>query len=192
MYRAVTLASLRAGANPRDDVAMAQLLEALILEMPPDRVVLGGEDVTALIRSSEVTAASGAIADSPVVRRHLVRLQRAIAADRNMVTEGRDQGTIVFPRAECKFFLVADPEERARRRQRDLAGQGELVALDEVLKAQQARDRRDQERDLAPMVPAHDALVLDSTGLSLAEVVSRMEQAVRDRSADSTAKNRSS
>ena len=179
MYRAVTLAALRAGTDRGDQEALARLLDGLCLEMPPGRVLLDGEDVSGLIRTAEVTAASGAIADSPAVRRRLGSLQRAIAAGRDMVCEGRDQGTVVFPDAACKFFLMADPEERARRRQREMASRGEAVDWREVLRAQEARDRRDAARDLAPMVPAADAVVLDSTHLTLEQVLDRMEQEVR-------------
>jgi cytidylate kinase len=181
MYRAVTLAALRAGIDRSDQEALAQLLDGLRLEMPPGCVVLNGEDVSGLIRSAEVTAASGPIADSPVVRRRLGAMQRDLAAGRDMVCEGRDQGTVVFPDAGCKFFLVADAEERARRRQREMAARGEAVDWQEILRAQEARDRRDAARDLAPMVPAADALVLDSTHLTLEQVIDRMEQEVRRR-----------
>jgi CMP/dCMP kinase len=181
MYRAVTLASLRAGIDLGDQAALANLLADFSLEMPPGRVILNGEDVTTAIRTGQVTKSSSPIAESPVVREHLVRLQRAIAAGRNMVCEGRDQGTVVFPDAICKFFLVADPLERARRRQRDMAERGEEQALEEVLRAQEERDRRDRARNLAPMVPAADAIVLDSTSMSLDEVVNRMEDEVRRR-----------
>jgi len=170
MYRAVTLAALRAGINLRDPAAVETVLSGLALAMPPGKVVLNGEDITPLIRTAEVTAASGPIADNHAVRRRLVDLQRAIAAGRDMVCEGRDQGTIV---------LVADPDERARRRQREMRERGEVLDLAEVLKAQEARDQRDARRDLAPMKPAADALVLDSTHLTLQQVVDRMEQEVR-------------
>src|SRR5207302_7677728 len=119
---------------------------------------------------------SGPVADSPLVRLHLVRLQRAIAHGRDMVCEGRDQGTIVFPDAACKFFLEADPRERARRRHREMLARGEMVSWEEVLQAQELRDRRDAGRDLAPMVPAADAIRLDSTRLDLEEVIAGMEQ----------------
>jgi CMP/dCMP kinase len=178
-YRAVTLAGLCAGIDLRDQDALARLLVDLRIEMPPGRVLLDGEDVTRAIRSAEVTAGTGAVADSPVVRRRLGELQRTIAAGRNMVCEGRDQGTVVFPDAACKFFLVADPVERARRRQREMAARGESLAWEEVLRAQQARDERDRARNLAPMVPAADAIRLDTTHLSLDEVITRMEQEVR-------------
>src|SRR5205085_11320975 len=109
--------------------------------------------------------------------------QRALAAGHNMVCEGRDQGTIVFPDAVCKFFLVADPLERARRRQQEMTRRGEIQPLDEVLRAQEERDRRDAARDIAPMVPAADAVTVDSTHLTLDQVVDRMEQEVRSRMA---------
>jgi cytidylate kinase len=179
MYRVVTLAVLRARIDAHDERALAQLLAGLQLEMPPGRVLLNGEDVTDQIRSAKVTYASGRVADSPSVRRHLVGLQRAWAAGRDFVCEGRDQGTVVFPEAECKFFLVADAEERARRRQREMAARGEVFSRAEVLRAQQERDRRDAARDLAPMVPAADAIIVDTTHLSLDQVVERMEQQVR-------------
>jgi cytidylate kinase len=185
MYRAVTLAGQRAGIDLRDQHALAALLANLHLEMPPGRVLLNGEDVTGLIRTAAVTADSGTVADSPVVRRHLAALQRATAEGRDMVCEGRDQGTIVFPDAACKFFLVADPVERARRRQRQMAARGEVRDLDAVLRAQEVRDERDRARDLAPMLPAADALVLDTSHLTLDEVVDRMEREVRCRTAPS-------
>jgi CMP/dCMP kinase len=181
MYRAVTLLGLRAGLDLHDQDTLAQLVAGLRLEMPPGRVLANGDDLTHAIRSAEVTAASGAVASSPVVRRRLVELQRAMAAGRNIVCEGRDQGTLVFPDAACKFFLVADPVERARRRHREMLARGESVAWEEVLRAQQARDQRDAARDIGPMVRAADALPLDSTRLSPEEVVDRMEEEVRRR-----------
>ncbi len=179
MYRAVALAALRAGLDLRDDAALGRLVITLRLEMPPGHVLLNGEDVTAAIRTPEVTAATGPVADSRPVRQHLVGLQRAIAAGRNMVCEGRDQGTIVFPDAARKFFLKADPIERARRRQSEMEARGEAADFAAVLGAQEERDRRDAARDLAPMVPADDAILLDSTHLPLDRVVDLMEQEVR-------------
>jgi cytidylate kinase len=181
MYRAVALAGLRAGIDLADQQALTVLLDGLHLEMPPGRVVLNGEDITGRIRTAEITAASRPVADSPVVRRHLVALQRTIAAGRNMVCEGRDQGTVVFPDALCKFFLIADPEERARRRQREMAARGETIPWDEILRAQTERDQRDASRHIAPMVPAPDAVILDSTHLEPDRVVDLMEQEVRRR-----------
>jgi CMP/dCMP kinase len=182
MYRAVALAGLRASLNLRDESALTVLLETLHLEMPPGgRVLLSGEDVAGVLRTRELTAATGAVADSPAVRRCLVRMQRTIAAGRDMVCEGRDQGTIVFPDAACKFFLIADPLERARRRQQEMQARGETVALEQLLRDQEIRDQRDAVRDLAPMKPADDAVVLDSTRLGPEQVVEAMEAEVRRR-----------
>jgi cytidylate kinase len=182
MYRAVALAALRAGVNPREEPALERLVSSLPLEMPPGgRVLLDAEDVTELIRTSEVTASTGAVADSPAVRRRLAQMQRAIASGRNMVCEGRDQGTIVFPDAACKFFMFADPLERARRRQREMEARGERVELAQLLRDQEIRDQRDAARDLAPMKPAGDAVLLDSTHLSLEQVVETMTAEVRRR-----------
>ncbi|HEX5270667.1 MAG TPA: (d)CMP kinase [Gemmataceae bacterium] len=179
MYRAVALAALRAGLNLRDDAALGRLVGTLRIKLPPGRVLLDGEDVTAAIRTPEVTAATSPVADSKPVRQHLVGLQRAIAAGRDMVCEGRDQGTIVFPDAARKFFLKADPVERAIRRLGEMEARGESADLGSVLRAQEERDRRDAARDLAPMVPAADAILLDSTHLPLARVVDLMEGEVR-------------
>jgi cytidylate kinase len=178
MYRVVTLAALRAGVALHDQDALARLMDALRMEMPPGRVLLDGVDVSADIRTEIVTKATGAIADSPVVRRRLGEMQRAIAKGRRVVSEGRDQGTVVFPNAICKFFLSAAVEERARRRQAEMAARGEAVELAALLPMIEARDRRDAARELAPMVPATDAVVVDGTGLSLDQVVDRMEAEV--------------
>jgi cytidylate kinase len=181
MYRTVALAAIRAGVALRDQEGLARLMTTIRLETWPGHVVLDGNDVTHLIRTNEVTAATGAIADSPVVRRRLGEMQRAIAATRRMVCEGRDQGTIVFPDAFCKFFLSADVDERARRRLAEMAGGAESADAAALRAAIEARDRDDAARGLAPMVPAADAILLDSTGLSLQEVVDRMEAEVRRR-----------
>ena len=181
MYRAVTLAALRAGIDRADQKAVAELIASLRIELPHDQVFVNNEDITGLIRTAEVTKASGKIADSPAVRRFLVGLQQHIAEGRNMVCEGRDQGTIVFPNALCKFFLVADSGERARRRQQEMAERGEVHDLEAILLAQEKRDRRDAARDLAPMVPAADAIMIDSTHLDLESVVAKMEVEVRRR-----------
>jgi CMP/dCMP kinase len=189
MYRAVTLVALRTGLDLSDADGLTRLLDAMHLRMPPGRVLLGKEDVTASIRTPEITAKTGATADSPVVRRRLVAWQRAIAGGRDVVSEGRDQGTIVFPDAGCKFFLVADPTERARRRHRELRARGQDIPFDEVVAAQDERDARDAARDIAPMVPAADAIILDSTAMTRDEVVAVMEREVRRRMPGATRKD---
>jgi cytidylate kinase len=179
MYRAVAYAQLRDGVDERDEAALARWLGTLRLEAPPGVVRLHGEDIAGRIRTPEITAAASRIAVLPPVRHFLVQLQRQAAVGRNLVCEGRDQGTVVFPHAERKFFLVADPLERARRRLGDLLARGTQVTLEEVLRAQDERDRRDADRDLAPMRPAPDAIILDSTHLTPEQVVERMECEVR-------------
>jgi CMP/dCMP kinase len=183
MYRAVTFAALRTRCELADADTLTRLLDGMRLEMPPGRVLLNGEDVTRQIREPQITARTGATADSPLVRNRLLTWQRAIAQGRDVVTEGRDQGTIVFPHAAVKFFLVADHEERARRRHRELSSRGQEISFAEVLAAQDERDAHDAARDIAPMVPAADAIILDSTRLTRDEVVAVMEDEVRRRGA---------
>ncbi len=182
-YRAVTYWGLRTGIDLTNPEEMSRLLAGMNLVLEGDRVLVNGEDVTPRLRTAEVTAASAAVADSPEARRLLASLQREFACSRDVVTEGRDQGTVVFPDALCKFFVTADPNERARRRQQQMAVRGERVELPEVLAAQEQRDRRDAARALAPMVPAADAFVIDTTHLGLDQVVDRMEEIVRLRMA---------
>jgi cytidylate kinase len=179
MYRAVSFALLRDGIRENDGRALEAWLPTLRLEAPPGVVRLDGEDIAGRIRTPEITALASRLAAVPAVRHFLVGLQRAIAVGRDLVCEGRDQGTVVFPHADRKFFLIADPIERARRRHRELLSRGIDVDPAEVLRAQEERDQRDAGRDLAPMKAAPDAIVLDSTGLSPEEVVARMEAEVR-------------
>ncbi|HEX4149318.1 MAG TPA: (d)CMP kinase [Pirellulales bacterium] len=181
MYRAVVLAALRRQVQLADAAAVAALARSLRIELAADRVLLEGEDVTSAVRSAEITALTHYSADNPAVREHLVQMQRATAGEGNVVSEGRDQGTVVFPQAECKFFLTASPAERARRRMRDLEARGEQLAFDEVLAAQDLRDSRDRTRAVGPLVPAADAVEIWTDGLSPEEVVARLESIVRDR-----------
>src|SRR5262249_1075195 len=148
---------------------------------PPGAVVLDGEDVSGQIRTPEVSEGASVVAARAVVRPRLAELQRRIAEGRNMVCEGRDQGTVVFPDAGCKFFLTADAEERFRRRLDELQARGQSIDVDELRRQQRQRDERDANRALAPMRPADDAMVLDSTTLTLDQVVEAMEREVRQR-----------
>ena len=181
MYRAVALAGLRRGIDWRRGELLADLARGLDLRVDDQHIYLDGEDVTETVRSSEVTAVTRYAADEPEVRKHLGLLQRAVAAGRDIVTEGRDQGTVVFPDAACKIFLTASPQERAQRRLRDLRSQGESITLEKVLAAQEQRDREDATRAVAPLVPAADAVVVSTDGLPLAEVVDRLEAIARAR-----------
>jgi cytidylate kinase len=181
MYRAVALAALRANISLRDEEALRAFVQGLTLEMPAGKVILNGMDVTAEIRTQAVSEASSLAAISPAVRQRLVDLQRVIAEGRNIVCEGRDQGTVVFPEATCKFFLTANAEERARRRQRELAARSEPPDLVALVEAMHRRDQQDATRPVGPMRAAADAIVIDSTGLSVEQVVHRMEAEVRSR-----------
>lgn len=183
MYRAVALAALRAGLGDDDADKIAKLAERLAIEFQGDRVLLDGQDVTQAIRTSEVAAAVYLAADNPRVRARLVELQRQIAGQKDTVTEGRDQGTIAFPIAECKIFLTATPQERARRRHAELAGRGETISLEEVLAQQTERDRRDAIRPVGALVRAADAVEVLTDSLTAEQVVDRLEEIVRERQA---------
>jgi cytidylate kinase/pantoate ligase/cytidylate kinase len=178
MYRAVTLAALRCGLGPNDDEAIARLAEDLTIDFDGTRTLLDGEDVSLAIRTPEVTAAVSLAADNVAVRERLVELQQQIAADRDIVTEGRDQGTVAFPHADCKIFLTASREERARRRHEELVSRGEAVTYDEVLAQQDERDRRDAMRPVGALLKAADAVEVLTDGLSPDEVEERLEAIV--------------
>lgn len=179
MYRAVAVALARRCTDPADDLGVELALAEIHIELPPGRVLLNGEDVTVAIRTPAASQGASRVAVVPAVRAFLAAEQRRIAAGRDMVCEGRDQGTFVFPDAAYKFFLTADPRARAVRRQHELEARGERHTLEEVLAAQQERDARDASRDLAPMRPAADAVILDTTGLTPDEVLARLEEVVR-------------
>lgn len=181
MYRAVTLAALRQGFGARDEQAIAQLSEELSIEFDGKQTLLNGEDVSMAIRAVDVSAAVYLAADNLAVRRRLVELQRQIASEVDIVTEGRDQGTVAFPHAECKIFLTASREERARRRFEELNNRGEMVTFEEVLSQQDERDRRDETRPVGRLMKANDALEVVTDNLSLEQVVERLERIVRQK-----------
>ncbi len=178
MYRAVALAVLKAAGDENDLGAVTKLVEACTIEFDGDRLLLNQDDVTAEIRSPEVTAVSSIIASNPGVRNRLVELQRAIGRRGSMVTEGRDQGTVVFPDAEHKFFVTANLEARARRRQRELAHKGVNQPITTVMDQLRQRDERDEQRAHAPMKPAENALVIDTSDLTIAQVVEMIAKKV--------------
>ncbi|HEX6962339.1 MAG TPA: (d)CMP kinase [Lacipirellula sp.] len=179
MYRAVALAGKRRSVVWGDVEELAQVAAELDFEMSDERIVVNGEDVTQAIRTLEITTLTQFAADNEAVRRRLIDLQREFARDRDVVTEGRDQATVVFPSAECKIFLTASEEERARRRFQDLRARGEEVDIHEVLRKQRHRDQRDAERPFGGLVKAPDSIEVVTDGLSPDEVVDRLEQIVR-------------
>lgn len=175
MYRAVALAGMQQGLDWDEPNDLARLARRISLRVAGDRIYLDDEDVTEAIRTSEVTAVTRYAAGNSQVREHLVALQRQMAGADDIVCEGRDQGTVVFPQAELKIFLTASPEERARRRLRDLQSQGEPVTPEQVLVAQQRRDHEDAGRAVGPLAAAADAVEVCTDGMTLDEVVSRLE-----------------
>ena len=179
MYRAVALALTRANIDFSDQERVDPFLEALELELPPGRVIMNGEDVSVEIRTPEISAAASKVAAFAHVRRDLVEQQRIIAHKRRFVCEGRDQGTVAFPDAECKFFLTASPEARAERRHRELLEHGQSIPIEQVLAEQHERDDRDSSRDVAPLRTADDAIVIDTSNMTLEQVLDRMEGEVR-------------
>ena len=181
MYRAVTLAARERGLDLADPEQLNSLVLSIRVELAGDRVMLEDRDVTEAIRKFEIATSTHYAADNPVVRAQLVIWQREAAADANVVTEGRDQGTVVFPHAECKIFLTADEQERARRRHLDLATRGEDIPFDEVLTNQQLRDLRDASRSVGALVKAEDAIEVSTDGLTPDEVVAELERIVRSR-----------
>lgn len=181
MYRMIALKVIHSGEQPTCHEAVTRLAQETRLDLQGRRCVMDGDDVSTQLRTAEVTHAASLVAQIPSVREVLVRRQRELASERDIVCEGRDQGTVAFPQAECKFFLTALPEERARRRLNELAAAGTAVSFKELLKEQTARDQRDEERTVAPLRPAEDAVVVDTTALALEEVVTTLQQHVRSR-----------
>ena len=178
MYRAVALAVLEEGLDPEDSAAVGRLAQELELvpATDPDRpgLALNGRDVTTAVRSPEVTAAVSAVAAVPEVREHLVAIQRDVASAGGIVVEGRDIGSVVLPDAGLKVWLTADPQARARRRAADYEDLGVARSASAEVSALEQRDAQDSSRAASPARPAADALHLDSTDLSVEELVSRL------------------
>ena len=181
MYRAVALKCVLAGIRETDEAAVALILPALDLQLLPARsegedarVVLDGVEVSDRIRTPEISMLASAVSALRPVRTHLTRMQQAMGARGRLVAEGRDTGTVVFPGAAWKIYLDATPEERARRRIKQLRERGEAVDEAEVLAQIIRRDRDDSERTIAPLRAAPDAVRIDSTGLRVDEVVERV------------------
>jgi CMP/dCMP kinase len=181
MYRAVALAALEQAVPLDEPERLAAVAESLAIAFQGGRVFVGDRDVSVEIRTPEITAATRPVADAPAVREVMKRLQRRLATGLDVVTEGRDQGSVVFPHADLKVFLTASAEERARRRHREEESRGAPVSLDDVLAAQNRRDDGDRTRAVGAMVAADDAVLVETDGLTRAEVVERLVQLVEER-----------
>jgi cytidylate kinase len=186
MYRAVTLAILRAGIDPADREAVERLASEITihLERADDGALhtyLGDQDVSAAIRSSEVTATVSLISSYPGVRSRLVEIQKRIGASGGVVLDGRDIGTVVFPDADVKVFMIADINARAQRRHVDLEKLGDETPVDGIVAALRERDRFDSTRQASPLVKADDAVEIDTSCITIEEQVDRVIDLVRRR-----------
>ena len=183
MYRAVALAATRAGIGTRDAEALERLAPDIRIELIPGErplVLLNGEDVTDLLRTPQVSMAASDVSTVPAVRRVLVRLQQDLGHRSGGVLEGRDIGTKVFPETRHKFFLTARPEVRARRRFNELVAKGQPADYDSVLAECLARDAQDSSREDSPLTCDKTYTVVDTSDLTIGEVVGRIVAAVRE------------
>jgi cytidylate kinase len=184
MYRAVALWAVRQGVDTGDMHRMEQLAVAAGIELSPGRIALNGEDVTDSIRTPEVSNGASKIAVIPGVRRAMVAKQREIGERTSVVMEGRDIGTVVFPNAQVKIFLDANPEERVRRRCEEMRAKGLEVNPEQLAAQMKERDQRDSTRVDAPLAQAPDAIYLDSTALGIEDVIESILKIVRSRLAN--------
>lgn len=185
MYRAVGLAAVRAGINPNTDISE---VEAMLPQIEIDishgengqEIFLNGENVSKEIRMPEISVAASDVSKIPAVRQKLLGLQRSIAEKTDVIMDGRDIGTVVLPHAELKIFLTASVEERAMRRYKELCEKGIESSFDEVKRDMEYRDKNDSEREIAPLKPAQDSIIVDTTGKTLEESVEWIFNIIRE------------
>lgn len=182
LYRLVALAAMNRGIEPDNETALAELATGLDVSFPMQgedmQYLLDGEDVSEALRSEAVSAFSSRVASLPQVREALVARQRAFRTAPGLVADGRDMGTVIFPDAGLKIFLTASVEERAQRRYKQLKEKGESVNLSRLFRDIEKRDERDRTRKVAPLVPAEDAVTIDSTRLSIDEVMAAIHDLI--------------
>jgi len=186
LYRAIGLYALEQGADPKEQSQVEPLLSQLQLELRfsqelGQRVLLSGRDVSEDIRQPQVSMAASQVSALPPVRAFLLDLQRDLAKKQSVIMDGRDIGTVVLPQAQVKIFLSADPKERALRRWKEYKEKGQELDFEAVLADVQRRDRQDQERAIAPLRPAQDAQLLDSSALTLEETVDAVLRLIKER-----------
>lgn len=181
MYRVVGVLAHEAGVTFDDDAALEQLVDRLVFDEVGERIVVAGRDLTQAIRAADAGDWASKVSTRPVVRARLVALQRRLADGGPLVMEGRDIGTVVFPDADVKVYLDASPEERAWRRAHDPAHTGGPSAVAEVETALTARDELDRSRTASPLYAAADAIIIDTTGRSVDDVVARVLEVVATR-----------
>ena len=175
IYRAVGLAALKRNINLEDEEALVELIKNIKIEIIPSKgqqkILLDGEDITQTIRTEEVGMAASKVSRHPMVRKELLELQRNFARKGNLVAEGRDTTTVVFPQADVKIFLTATLEERAKRRYKEMLEKGLKANFEEVMESIRKRDEQDSNREIAPLKPAPDAIIIDTSNLSPEEVM---------------------
>ena len=186
MYRSIALGVVRAKADMKDREAVIAVLQTLKVTLDYDEegkqhTLLNGEDVSGLIRTPEVTAAASAVSALPEVRAFLLHAQQAMAEEWDVVMDGRDIGTVVLPNADLKVFLTASPEARAKRRWLELKAKGMEQPYEQVLSEMNARDTQDSTRAAAPLKPAEDSVLLDTTELNEREAIAELRRLIRER-----------
>lgn len=185
IYRTIALYVLRQGVAPQDAAGVEGLLPQIEIGMEytgqGQKMILNGEDVTGLIRTPEVSMATSTCSAIPAVRAFLLQLQRDLAEKNNVLMDGRDIGTVVLPHAQLKVFLTASPQERARRRVLQLEESGRKADYEAILRDIQQRDYQDSHRETAPLRPAEDSVLVDTSGVTFEESVRRLVELVRER-----------
>jgi len=186
IYRAVGLYVRRKGVASKDAPAVEKLLPEISIDIEYDgegnqHILLNGEDVSDKIREPEISIYASDVSAMPAVRAFLLGMQRSLAERYDVVMDGRDIGTVVLPNASVKIFLTASPEERARRRHKELTEKGVNCTYEEVLRDMQYRDKNDSSREIAPLRPAEDSILLDTTELSFEESADRIAQIISER-----------
>ncbi|OOF49017.1 cytidylate kinase [Rodentibacter trehalosifermentans] len=185
IYRVTALAALKSAVDLKDEFALAELARHLAVQFVPQEgevhILLNGEDVSRLIRTQEVADAASQVAVFPQVRAALLQLQQDFAKYEGLIADGRDMGTVVFPQAQVKLFLDASAEERAKRRYKQLQSKGISGNFAQILAEIKERDFRDRNREVAPLKPAKDALLLDSTTLTIDEVIAQALSYIQQR-----------
>ncbi len=184
MYRAVTLKFIKEEINFSDDKKIKSILENIDLDMNGNKIYIDGEEVTDEIRKREVTALVSKTAALKEVRESMVEQQRVISKGKKVILDGRDIGSVVFPNADVKIFLVASPYERAARRVKDYEKLGQKVSHDDVIEEILKRDKEDMERENSPLIKAHDAVEVDTTSMTIEEVENRIVEIIEKKMMD--------
>ena len=181
MYRAVALCGLRKNVNWDKPDELVAIAEQMQIRVESGRTFVDGEDVSNAVRSADVTEKTRFAANNPSIRAIMVRWQQAVAQDKDIVTEGRDQGTAVFPDTECKIYLTATPEERTRRRVQEYEQRGEKADFDEILRQINRRDADDMSRDVGPLCEPPDAVRVVTDGMTIDQVVAKLAEIVESK-----------